>query len=70
MSGSLNVSDEITQLFRDVCVCVCVCACVCVGAGVSGGRGAGAGDDHEANMLIKIILNNFPYCMFFSCKFQ
>ena len=38
MSGSLNVSDEISQLCRDVCVCVCVC--VCVGAGVSG-RGGG-----------------------------
>ena len=62
MSGSLNVSDEIVQLYRDVCVCVCVGAGVCL-------RGVGVGDDQETNMLIKILLNNFPYCMFFSCKF-
>ena len=37
MSGSLNVSDEISQFCRDVCVCVCV------GAGVSGGGGGGGG---------------------------
>ena len=68
MSGSLNVSDENAQLYRDVCVCVYVCVCVCVGAGVCL-KGVGVGDDQETNMLIKILLNNFPYCMFFSCKF-
>ena len=64
------MSDEIAQLYRDVCVCVCmcVCVCVCVGAGVCLRR-VGVGDDQETNMLIKILLNNFPYCMFFSCKF-
>ena len=71
MSGSLNVSDEIAQLYRGVCVCVCVCMCVCWCWCVSegGGVGVGVGDDQETNMLIKILLNNFPYCMFFSCKF-
>ena len=40
MSGSLNVSDEIAQLYRDVCVCVYVCVLVllCVW-----GRGDGGG---------------------------
>ena len=78
MSGSLNVSDVIAQLCRDVCVYVCVCLCVCVCVCVcvcwcwcvsEGGGGGGGGDDQETNMLIKILLNNFPYCMFFSCKF-
>ena len=41
MSGSLNVSDEIAQLYRDVCVCVCVCWCWCVS---EGGGGGGVGD--------------------------
>ena len=49
---------------------MCVCVCVCVGAGVClRGVGMGVGDDQETNMLIKILLNNFPYCMFFSSKF-
>ena len=43
MSGSLNVSDEIAQLYRDVCVCVCVCVCVLVLVCVWGGGGGGWG---------------------------
>ena len=36
MSGSLNVSDEIAQLYRDVCVYVCVFVLVCVWGGLGG----------------------------------
>ena len=44
---------------------VLVLVCVCVWGGGGGGRG-----DHEANMPIKIILNNLSYCMFFSFLLQ